>query len=123
MAGPEKTDTERAAQEAERLAAAQAAMIAATEEAKASRLPSAVRALEVLNGNAMAAAMSALTEAVAANVDDLPRALGQQASEGTKQMLQRILNSFEGAQRDAQARIAALQPASAVPPAAPEAEA
>ncbi len=65
--------------------------------------------------------MSALRDAVAANVDDLPRALGQQASEGTKQMLQRILNSYEGAQRDAQARIAALQPAPAVPAAAPEA--
>lgn len=122
MAGPEKTDADLAAEEAARLAAANAAMIAATEEAKAARLPSAVRAAEVLNGDVMAAAISTLRDTIAANVDDLPRALGTQGAEGTKQMLQRIVTSCEAGLSAAQNRVAALQPAARSQPAPDEPE-
>jgi len=106
----ELTDAEKAAAEGEILAAARAEMFAATEKAKAAQLPSASRAVEVLTGNAMAIALDVLREAIAANVDDLPRPLGTQGAEGTKQMLQRIVTSMESGLSAAQARVQALQP-------------
>ncbi len=106
----ELTDAEKAAQEAEMLAVARAEMFAATEKAKAAQLPSAVRAVEVLTGNAAIIALEVLREAIAANVDDLPRPHGTPGAEGTKQMLQRIVTSMESGLAAAQARVQALQP-------------
>lgn len=116
----EFTDAEKAAQEAEMLATAKAEMFAATEKAKAAQLPSAMRAVEVLTGNAAVLALEVLREAIAANVDDLPRPHGTPGAEGTKQMLQRIVTSMESGLSAAQTRVQALQPTPA-PEAAPEA--
>ncbi|SJM49491.1 hypothetical protein FM111_01855 [Brevundimonas diminuta 3F5N] len=49
--------------------------------------------------------------AIADSVDDLPRPLGTQGAEGTKQMLQRIVTSMESGLSAAQGRVQALQPA------------
>lgn len=86
-------------------------MKAAAEAAKAARLPSAIAAVALLGGEAGAAFLSDLKAAIAASVDDLPRPLGTQGAEGTKQMLQRIVTSMESCLSAAQARVQALQPA------------
>ncbi len=96
--------------DAEKLAAAEAAMQAAAEAAKAARLPSAIAAVALLEGEAGAAFLSDLKAAIAASVDDLPRPLGTQGAEGTKQMLQRIVTSMESGLSAAQSRVQALQP-------------
>lgn len=106
--------------DAEKLAAAEAAMSAAAEAAKAARLPSASAAVALLEGKAGTAFLSDLKAAIAASVDDLPRPLGTPGVEGTKQMLQRIVTSMESGLAAAQARVQTLQPAPA-PEAAPEA--
>ena len=110
MAEAELTD-------AEKLAAAEAAMLAAAEAAKAARLPSAVAAVTLLESDEAQTFLASLQAAAAASVDDLPRALGTQAAEGTKQMLQRIVTSFESGLTAAQARVATLQPSPPSPPA------
>ncbi|MGX8273813.1 hypothetical protein ACWQV9_14115 [Brevundimonas diminuta] len=108
--------------DAEKLAAAEAAMKAAAEAAKAARLPSAIAAVALLGGEAGAAFLADLKAAIAASVDDLPRPLGTQGAEGTKQMLHRIVTSMESGLSAAQARVQALQPAPAPEaPAEPEA--
>ena len=99
--------------DAEKLAAAEAAMLAATEAAKAARLPSAQAAAELLTSEAALAFLASLKAAAENSVDDLARPLGTQGAEGTKQMLQRIITSMEGGTSTAQARVAALQPAPA----------
>jgi hypothetical protein len=96
--------------DAEKLAAAEAAMSAAAEAAKAARLPSANAAVALLEGKTGAAFLSDLKAAIAASVDDLPRPLGAPGAEGTKQMLQRIVTSMESGLSAAQARVQALQP-------------
>lgn len=101
--------------DAEKLAAAEAAMLAAAEAAKAARLPSATAAVTLLQSAEGEAFLAALQAAVAASVDDLPRALGTQAAEGTKQMLQRIVTSMEGGLAAAQSRVLALQPSPELP--------
>nr|WP_312296195.1 hypothetical protein [Brevundimonas diminuta] len=97
--------------DAEKLAAAEAAMFAAAEAAKAARLPSATAAVALLESVAAVEFLSALQGAVAESVDDLPRPLGTQGSEGTRQMLQRIVTSMQSGLDAAQARVQALQPA------------
>lgn len=96
--------------DAEKLAAAEAAMKSAMEEAKAARLPSAEAAVALLSGEAAADFLAALKGAAEASVDDLPRPLGTPGAEGTKQMLLRIVTSMEAGLSAAQARVAALQP-------------
>lgn len=105
--------------DAEKLAAAEAAMSAAAEAAKAARLPSAAAAVALLESEAGADFLSDLKDAIAASVDDLPRPLGAPGAEGTKQMLQRIVTSMESGLSAAHARVQALQP-SPSPEAAPE---
>ncbi len=108
--------------DAEKLAAAEAAMFAAAESAKAARLPSASAAVELLAGAAGAAFLADLRAAIADSVDDLPRPLGTPGAEGTRQMLQRIVTSMESGLSAAQARVQALQPTPAPEtPADPEA--
>ncbi|WP_087139043.1 hypothetical protein [Brevundimonas diminuta] len=97
--------------DAERLAAAEAAMAAAAEAAKAARLPSANAAVAFLSGEQAVAFLSGVKAAIADSVDDLPRPLGTQGAEGTKQMLQRIVTSMESGLSAAQGRVQALQPA------------
>jgi hypothetical protein len=97
--------------DAEKLAAAEAAMAAATEAAKAARLPSANAAVAFLSGEQAVAFLSGVRAAIANSVDDLPRPLGTQGAEGTKQMLQRIVTSMESGLSAAQARVQSLQPA------------
>lgn len=104
--------------DAEKLAAAEAAMIAATEAAKAARLPSAQAAVALLESEAATGFLDGLRTAVAASVDDLTRPLGTPGSEGTKQMLQRIITSMESGLAAAQTRVAALQAAPEPEPAA-----
>lgn len=99
--------------DAERLAAAEAAMAAAMEEAKAARLPSATAALALLTSDVACAFLDALRVAVDASIDDLPRAAGTQGAEGTKQMLQRVITSIQIGLDAAQQRVAVLQPAEA----------
>ncbi|MFT6428309.1 MAG: glucose-6-phosphate isomerase [Brevundimonas sp.] len=101
----EKTD-------AEKLAEAQAMMAEAAALAKAARLPSAQAAVDLLTGTKAQAFLALLKAAVEASADDLARPLGQPGAEGTKQMLQRIVTSFEGGLTAAQARVVSLQPAS-----------
>lgn len=101
----EKTDVEK-------LAEAQAMMAEAAALAKAARLPSAQAAVDLLTGTKGQAFLAQLKAAVEASADDLARPLGQPGAEGTKQMLQRIVASFEGGLTAAQARVASLQPAS-----------
>lgn len=96
--------------DAEKLAAAEAAMFAAAEDAKVARLPSANAAVAVLQSDEAAEFLDALKSKVASSVDDLPRPLGTQGAEGTKQMLQRIVTSMESGLVAAQARVQALQP-------------
>ncbi|WP_312990573.1 hypothetical protein [Brevundimonas diminuta] len=96
--------------DAEKLAAAEAAMAAAAEAAKAARLPSANAAVSLLSGEQSVAFLSGLKAAIADSVDDLPRPLGAQGAEGTKQMLQRIVTSMESGLSAAQARVQSLQP-------------
>jgi len=108
--------------DAEKLAAAEAAMAAAAEAAKAARLPSANAAVSFLSGEQAVAFLSGLKAAIADSVDDLPRPLGTQGAEGTKQMLQRIVTSIESGLSAAQARVRSLQPTPAPEaPAEPEA--
>jgi len=108
--------------DAERLAAAEAAMAAAMEEAKAARLPSATAAVALLESEAASGFLAELEAAIAASVDDLPRPLGTQGVEGTKQMLQRVVTSMQSGLDAAQARVQALQPTPAPEaPAEPEA--
>lgn len=99
----------------EKLAAAEAMMVAAAAQAKAARLPSAQAAVDLLMGAAGQAILVDLKAAVEANIDDLPRALGSQGAEGTKQMLQRIVTSWEAALTMAMARVAALSPVVVAP--------
>lgn len=96
--------------DAEKLAAAEAAMAAAAEAAKAARLPSASAAVAILQGEAGAAFLADLKAAIAESIDDLPRPLGTPGAEGTKQMLQRIVTSMESGLSAAQARVQGLQP-------------
>ena len=98
--------------DAEKLAAAEAAMKAATEAAKAARLPSAEAAVNLLTNLDAASFLDSLKAACEASVDDLARPLGTQGTEGTKQMLQRIITSMEAGLASAQARVATLQPTS-----------
>ncbi len=108
--------------DAEKLAAAEAAMAAAAEAAKAARLPSANAAVALLSGEQAGAFLSGVKAAIADSVDDLPRPLGTQGAEGTKQMLQRIVTSIESGLSAAQARGKSLQPTPAPEaPAEPEA--
>jgi len=87
-------------------------MAEAAALAKAARLPSAQAAVDLLAGTKGQAFLAQLKAAVEANADDLARPLGQPGAEGTKQMLQRIVVSFEGGLIAAQARVSSLQPAS-----------
>lgn len=96
--------------DAEKLAAAEAAMFAAAEAAKAARLPSACAALSLLESEAGAAFLADLKGAISESVDDLPRPLGTPGAEGTKQILQRIVTSMQSGLDAAQARVQALQP-------------
>lgn len=96
--------------DAEKLAAAEAAMFAAAEAAKAARLPSAIAAVALLEGKAGTDFLSDLKAAIAVSVDDLPRPIGATGAEGTKQMLQRIVTSMENGLSAAQARVQSLQP-------------
>lgn len=96
--------------DAEKLAAAEAAMAAAMEAAKAARLPSAQAAVDLLASDEAQAFLASLKACLDASVDDLARPLGTQGAEGTKQMLQRIVTSFEGGLAAAQNRVQALQP-------------
>lgn len=105
--------------DAEKLAAAEALMAQAAADAKAARLPSVQAAVALLAGEQGQAFLTALKACLDANIDDLPRPIGQPGSEGSKQMLQRIVTSFEGALQGAQARAAALSPAAATPDASP----
>lgn len=107
--------------DAQKLAAAETLMAEAAAQAKAARLPSAEAAVELLTGEEGQAFLSALKDCVAASIDDIPRPLGTQGVEGTKQMLQRIITSFEGAVTAGQARVATLQPTPAALP-VPEAQ-
>jgi len=104
--------------DAEKLAEAEAMMAEAAALAKAARLPSAQAAVDLLTGTKGQAFLTLLKAAVEASADDLARPLGQPGAEGTKQMLQRIVTSFEGGLTAAQTRVASLQPA----PAAEDAE-
>lgn len=110
MPAPQQTD-------AEKLAAAIAMMTEAAALANAARLPSAQAAVDLLTSSKGQAFLTLLKAAVESSADDLSRPLGQPGTEGTKQMLQRIVTSFEGGLSAAQARVASLQPAPA--PAAP----
>lgn len=101
--------------DAEKLAAAEAAMKAAAEAAKAARLPSATAAVTLLESEAGAAFLADLRAAIPASVDDLPRPLGTPGAEGTKQMLQRIVTSMESGLSAAQARVQSLQPTPEAP--------
>lgn len=108
--------------DAEKLAAAEAAMAAAAEDAKAARLPSANAAVATLQGDKAVDFLAALKASIVASVDDLPRPHGIPGAEGTKQMLQRIVTSMESGLGSALARVQALQPTPApVAPAEPEA--
>jgi hypothetical protein len=98
--------------DAEKLADAEAMMAEAAALAKAARLPSAQAAVDLLTGTKGQAFLTQLKAAVEASADDLVRPLGQPGAEGTKQMLQRIVASFEGAVTAAQARVISLKPAS-----------
>lgn len=97
--------------DAEKLAEAQAMMAEAAALAKAARLPSAQAAVDLLTGTKGQAFLALLKAAVEASADDLARPLGQPGAEGTEQMLQRIVASFEGGLTAAQARVVSLQPA------------
>lgn len=97
--------------DAEKLAEAQAMMAEAAALAKAARLPSAQASVDLLTGTKGQAFLALLKAAVEASADDLVRPLGQPGAEGTKQMLQRIVTSFEGGLTAAQARVVSLQPA------------
>lgn len=99
--------------DAEKLAAAEAMMAEAAALAKAARLPSAQAAVDLLTGTKGQAFLALLKAAVEASADDLSRPLGQPGAEGTKQMLQRIVSSFESGLTSAEARVASLQPAPA----------
>lgn len=105
MGASNKTD-------AEKLANAIAMMSEAVALANAARLPSAQAAVDLLTGTKGQAFLALLKAAVEASADDLSRPLGQPGAEGTKQMLQRIVTSFEGGLTAAQARVVSLQPAS-----------
>lgn len=102
--------------DAEKLAAAELLMAQATADAKAARLPSVQAVVALLVGEQGQAFLTAMKACLDANIDDLPRPIGQPGSEGSKQMLQRVVTSFEGALQGAQARVAALSP---VPDASP----
>lgn len=104
--------TETPLTDAEKLAAAEAAMFAAAEAAKAARLPSAMTSVSLLESAEAQSFLASLKAAVEVSVDDLPRALGTQGSEGTKQMLQRIVTSIDAGLATAQSRIQLLQPSS-----------
>ena len=106
----------------EKLAAAEAMMVAAAAQAKAARLPSAQAAVDLLMGATGQAVLADLKAAVEANIDDLGRAPGSQGAEGTKQMLQRIVTSWEAGLTMAMARVAALSPAAQPEPAPAEPE-
>lgn len=86
-------------------------MAEAAALAKAARLPSAQAAVDLLTGTKGQAFLALLKTAVEASADDLARPVGQPGAEGTKQMLQRIVTSWESGLTAAQARVQALQPA------------
>lgn len=96
--------------DAEKLAAAEAAMAAAAEAAKAARLPSAQGAMDALTTEGAITFLAALKAAVESSVDDLPRPLGAEGAEGTMQTLQRIVTSFEAGLMRIEQRVAVLQP-------------
>jgi|GEM_PF-2126018 len=106
--GTEKTD-------AEKLADAIAMMTEAAALANAARLPSAQAAVDLLTGTKGQAFLALLKGAVEASADDLSRPLGQPGAEGTKQMLQRIVASWDNGLAAAQARVLTLLPAQAPP--------
>ncbi|MFA4899036.1 MAG: hypothetical protein WC563_05880 [Brevundimonas sp.] len=97
--------------DAEKLAEAEAMMAEAAALAKAARLPSAQAAVDLLTGTKGQAFLALLKTAVEASADDLARPVGQPGAEGTKQMLQRIVTSWESGLTAAQARVQVLQPA------------
>lgn len=100
--------------DAEKLAAAEAAMAAAVEAAKAARLPSAQAALAFLESPEAAAFLSAATAIVSTNLDDI--------SGGCKRAMERVVESIRIAQGVAGQRVQALQPTPAPEaPAEPEA--
>lgn len=100
--------------DAEKLAAARAAMFAAAEAAKAALLPSAQAALAFLEGPEAVAFQNAAAAIVSANLDDI--------SGGCKRALERIVETVRISQGVAAQRVQALQPAPAPEaPAAPEA--
>lgn len=101
--------------DAEKLAAAEAMMAEAASQAKAARLPSAQAAVALLISAEAQAFLVSLKACAEASVDDLPRPLGTPGVEGTKQMLQRIVASFEGAVLAGQNRVATLLPAAPPP--------
>ena len=88
-------------------------MAEAAALAKAARLPSAQAAVDLLTGAKGQSVLSLLKAAVEASADDLARPVGQPGAEGTKQMLQRIVTSWESGLAASQARVQALQPATA----------
>lgn len=101
--------------DAEKLAAAQAALFAAQEAEKSARLPSAQAAADFLNSEEATAFASQLDTLIAACLDDAPGAAG-----GCKRALERIAQSLSVAKGVAAQRVAALQPAEPDEP-APEA--
>lgn len=101
--------------DAEKLAAAQAALFAAQEAEKAARLPSAQAAADFLNTEEATAFASQLDTLIAACLDDAPGAAG-----GCKRALERIAQSFSVAKGVSAQRVTALQPAEPADP-APEA--
>lgn len=101
--------------DAEKLAAAQAAMFAAQEAEKAARLPSAQAAADFLNSEEATAIFAQLDALIASCLDDAPGAAG-----GCKRALERIAQSYSVAKGVVEQRVLALQPA---PPAEPAPEA
>jgi uncharacterized protein (DUF2267 family) len=101
--------------DAEKLAAAQAALFTAQEAEKAARLPSAQAAADFLNSEEATAFAAELDTLIAGCLDDAPGAAG-----GCKRALERIAQSFSVAKGIVGQRVIALQPA---PPAEPAPEA
>lgn len=102
--------------DAEKLAAAEAMVRDGLEQAKSARLPSADAAVAVLGGAEALALLDLLRPAIEASIDDVTRPLGQAGTEGTRQMMQRVVTSLEQGLAAAQARQASLLPAEAPAP-------
>lgn len=93
--------------DAEKLAAAQAAVFAAQEAEKAARLPSAQAAADFLSGDTATAFLAELQALHDSNVDSLDRAGGV---EGSKQTLYRIINAVQLGLTLTAGRVDVLQP-------------